>query len=72
MSTTTHLRHGLDLYALGKPAPRRWKLLAGVLTVWHALAEGFAAARHYQELTARGVSHDEAASQVFFAHYAGK
>ena len=72
MSTTTHLHPGLDLYDVDSPASRHLKLLAGIVTVWQALVEGFAAAGRYQELTARGVPHGEAASKVFFEHYAGK
>ncbi len=72
MSTTTHFHAPLDLYGVEKAAPRRRKPLAGILTVWEALTEGFAAARRYQELTTRGVPHSEAASKVFFEHYSGK
>jgi hypothetical protein len=70
MSTaTTHLQPGI--YGVEKPAHPR-KLLAGLLTVWQGLVEGLAAARRYQELTARGLPHEEAAAKVFHEHYAGK
>lgn len=36
---------------------------------WDALVEGHAAARHYNELRARGLSHDVAASKVFSQHF---
>ncbi len=72
MSTTTHFHHSLDLYRHAKPAPRRWKLLADLRTAWDAVGEGFAAARRYEELMRRGMSHEQAAAKVFFEHYAGR
>lgn len=36
---------------------------------WDALIEGHAAARHYDELRVRGLSHERAATKVFAQHY---
>lgn len=71
-TTTTHFHEGLGLYDGAKPAVRRWKPLGQVRVLWQALGEGFTAARRYQELTARGVPHEHAASKVFFEHYQTK
>lgn len=73
MSTTiTHFDEPLSSYAPGKRALGRRKLLADLRAVWNAAGEGFAVARRYQELTRRGMSHEQAASKVFFEHYAGR
>jgi len=46
------------------------EILARAKTAWDALGEGFAAARRYEELTRRGLPHQEVAAKVFFEHYA--
>lgn len=70
--TTTHTNQGLRLYKETKPATGLWTLFSHFRVLWEALGEGFSAARRYQELTARGMSHEEAASKVFFEHYQAK
>jgi hypothetical protein len=71
MSTTTHFDGALG-FEPAKPAAERRNFLSRVITLWQALGEGFAAAKHYQQLTARGMSHEEAASKVFHEHYAAR
>jgi hypothetical protein len=44
----------------------------GLEAYWAALADGLAAARAYQELTRRGVPHDEAVREVFKLHLEGR
>jgi hypothetical protein len=73
MSTIiTHFDESLSSSAPAKRALGRLKLLADLRSAWDAAGEGFAAARRYQELTRRGMSHEQAASKVFFEHYAGR
>ena len=73
MSTTvTHFHESLSSFAPAKRALQRRNLLTDLRAVWDAAGEGFAAARRYQELTRRGMSHEQAASKVFFEHYAGR
>ncbi len=61
----------LDFYPEGKATLRTrfGGYVQGVRLVLDAMAEGHAAARRYHQLTARGMSHDRAASQVFADHY---
>jgi len=61
----------LDFYPEGKAAvrPRIGGFLAQAVTYWDALVEGHAAARHYNELRTRGLSHEQAATKVFATHY---
>lgn len=72
MSTISNYDDALDFY----PSPKRATVtrfggaLKGIRTFWQAMAEGHAAARRYHELTARGLTHDEAASRVFTEHFA--
>lgn len=73
MSTiTTHFDHAPSAYAPAQRTLGRWQLLSGLRAVWDAAGEGFAAARRYRELTRRGISHEQAASKVFFEHYTGR
>ena len=41
-------------------------------TYWSALQAGHAAARAYQELTARGIPHEAAVQQIFNDHFSGR
>jgi hypothetical protein len=69
MSTTTHYSGALEVYSDTLGTRRLGKLFANVQTVWGALGEGLAASRRYQELTSRGMPHEQAASKVFFEHF---
>lgn len=55
--------------ASAKPA-RSGSLFATIGAVFGAIGDGLAAARSYEELKARGVSHDKAIAHVFKAHFA--
>ena len=68
-TTTTHFQQELGLYEGAKAALRRWRPFTHLRDLWEALGEGLAASRRYQQLTARGMPHEEAASRVFFEHY---
>lgn len=71
MSQIRSFDDALDFYPAGK-ASLRARFVAffqGVRLVLAALAEGHAAARRYHELTARGMSHDQAAGRIFSDHY---
>ncbi len=61
----------LDFYPTAKPTlgSRFAAAISGIRLVWDAFLEGRAAADHYQQLRARGLSHDAAASKVFGAHF---
>jgi len=69
MSTIRSYDDALDFFPAAKREPPRFNLLATIRAVWEALGEGLAASRRYHELTARGMSHDQAAAKVFFEHY---
>ena len=69
MSTTTHYGDALADYADAPHRRRPGRWLATLRTVWEGVSEGFAASRRYQELTSRGMSHDEAATKVFVEHF---
>jgi hypothetical protein len=68
-TTTTHFNQALGLDEGPVSAVRRWRPFTQLRIVWEALGEGFAAARRYHELTARGMPHEPAASKVFHEHY---
>ena len=72
MSTTTRYDHALELYSDTPRIPRFGRLFSGLRTTWQAIGEGFAASRHYHELTSRGMTHEQAASKVFFEHFDGR
>jgi hypothetical protein len=70
MSTITNFDDALDFYpAATTSTPRRRSILGWFRAVWDGVSEGLAASKRYQELTARGVPHEQAASKVFFEHY---
>ena len=63
----------LDFFPQTKAAPAARRTLPGKLRVlWEAMSEANAAAYRYRELTARGLSADAAASQVFAEFYAAR
>ena len=71
MSTISSYDEALDFY----PETSSHSLTGGKLTaklrvLWEAMSEANAAAYRYRQLTARGVSADDAASQVFAEFYA--
>jgi hypothetical protein len=73
MIMSTAITHFETPVHAGADASRRLqlrKLLARARVAWDALGEGFAAARRYEELTRRGLPHQEVAAKVFFEHYA--
>jgi len=61
----------LDFYPEAKAGltTRFGSVVQLVRTCWDALSEGHAAACHYDQLRARGLSHEHAASKVFAQHY---
>jgi hypothetical protein len=69
MSTTNRYDDALGLYADAPSTPRLGRLFSGLRTTWDAIGEGLAASRRYHELTSRGMSHEQAASKVFFEHF---
>lgn len=62
----------LDFYPDTKASlrTRLHSFTRSVATYLAAMAEGHAAASHYNALRARGLSHDHAASKVFADHFA--
>jgi hypothetical protein len=66
MSTVTSYDDALGFLPKGAKRPG---LLAKIRLVAQAVHEGHVAARRYQELTARGIPHDKAATQVFAELY---
>jgi hypothetical protein len=69
MSTVTSYDDALGFLPTAKQNPKRPSLLAKIRLVAQAVHEGHVAARRYQELTARGIPHDKAATQVFAELY---
>ena len=69
MSTSTRYDDALGLYSAGPRLPRLGRLLSGLRIAYEAIGEGFAASRHYHELTSRGMTHQQAVSKVFFEHF---
>jgi hypothetical protein len=69
MSTVTSYDDGLGFLPTANKDPKRRSLLAKIRLVAQAVHEGHVAARRYQELTAQGVPHDKAATQVFAELY---
>ena len=72
MSTTTRYDDAVELYSDAPRIPRLERLLSTLRATWVGVGEGFAASRRYHELTARGMAHEQAASKVFFEHFAGR
>lgn len=73
MSTISSYDEALDFY----PEAKNRSLTGGKLTaklrvLWEAMSEANAAAYRYRELTAHGVSADDAASRVFAEFYAAR
>jgi hypothetical protein len=73
MSTISSYDEALDFY----PETKSHSLTSGKLTaklrvLWEAMSEANAAAYRYRELTAHGVSADDAASRVFAEFYAAR
>ena len=66
MSTVTSYDDALGFLPTGRKGP---SLLTKVRLIAQAVQEGHVAARRYQELTARGIPHDKAATQVFAELY---
>ena len=69
MSTITGYDDALDFLPAAKKGPKRPGLLAKIRLIAEAVHEGHVAARRYHELTARGIPHDKAATQVFAELY---
>jgi hypothetical protein len=71
MSQIRSFDDALDFYPEGKLGARArfGGYLHKAATYWDAVVEGLAASRHYHALRARGLSHDQAATRVFAAHY---
>jgi hypothetical protein len=72
MSTSTRYGEAFGTYSDALRIPRFGKALSGLRNVWDGIGEGFAASRRYHQLTARGIPHEQAASKVFFEHYANR
>ena len=69
MSTSTRYDDALGAYSATPRMPWLGRLFSGLRIAYQAIGEGFAASRHYHELTSRGMTHQQAASKVFFEHY---
>jgi len=69
MSTIKSFDDALDFYPAASERPLLSRIGQTVRIYATALSEGMAAARAYNELTRRGVSHDAAVRQVFDAHF---
>jgi hypothetical protein len=69
MSTIKSFDDALDFYPAASERPLLSRIGQTVRIYATALSEGLAAARAYNELTRRGVSHDAAVRQVFDAHF---
>ena len=69
MSTITSFDDALDFLPTAGKSPQRPSLLAKIRLIVEAVHEGHVAARRYHELTARGIPHDKAATQVFAELY---
>jgi hypothetical protein len=69
MSTITGYDDALDFLPTAEKGPKRPSLLAKIRLIAEAVHEGHVAARRYHELTARGIPHDKAATQVFAELY---
>ena len=72
MSTTTRYDDAVELYSDAPRIPRLERLFSTLRATWAGIGEGFTTSRRYHELTARGMAHEQAASQVFFEHFAGR
>jgi len=72
MSTISNFDDALDFMPSAKPKSPRRTLFATLRIVVEAMREGFRAAHQYQELTARGVNHAEAANRVFGEHFTAR
>jgi len=72
MSTSTPYGETLEAYVDTPRTPGLGRLFYGVRTVWQAIGEGLAASRRYHELTSRGMTHEQAASKVFFEHFGSR
>ena len=73
MSTISSYDDALDFYPETKSVTATGGSLPAKLRVlWEAMAESHAAAYRYRQLTARGKTADEAASQVFAEFYASR
>jgi hypothetical protein len=72
MSTISSYDEALDFYpaAKGTAASSGRSFIATLRLLWESISEGHAAASRYHQLTMRGKSADEAASQVFAEFYA--
>ncbi len=71
-STISSYDEALDFYPEAKRGAPRPNLLKKIRLVWEAMSEAHAASRRYHELTARGMSPDQAATKVFSEHYGAK
>lgn len=69
MSTIKSFDDALDFYPAASERPLLSRIGQSVRLYATALGDGLAAARAYNELTRRGVSHDAAVRQVFDAHF---
>jgi hypothetical protein len=72
MSMSTRYGEAFGAYSDAPRVPRFGRLFSGLRRAWDAIGEGFAASRRYHDLTAHGMSHEQAASKVFFEHYGNR
>jgi hypothetical protein len=73
MSTISSYDEALDFYPETKSYGLTGAtLIAKLRVLWEAMSEANAAAYRYRQLTAHGVSADEAASRVFAEFYAAR
>ncbi len=71
MSTTTRYGSAVDFLS-DTGAPRLGRLLLTLRRTLEGIGDGFAASKRYHQLTSRGMSHEQAASKVFFEHFGGR
>ncbi len=71
MSQIRSFDDALDFYPEAKATLRTriGGFAHALAAAWNSVIEGHAAARHYEQLRHRGLSHDRAATQVFADHY---
>ncbi len=68
MSTSTRYGNAIDFLS-ETGTPRLGRIFSSLRRTLQGIGEGFAASRRYHELTARGMTHEQAASKVFLEHF---
>jgi len=68
MSTTTRYSSAVDFLS-DTGTPKLGRIFSSIRRTLQGIGEGFATSRRYHELTARGMTHEQAASKVFLDHF---